>query len=235
MGLITEDTLSPLFEVPHSVPPPPLTAASPVLQSEPRTSVWTPRPISGGQKPSPNGSNWYPPPKSAESAFADKEPRWWVFFWPFGAVDSLPVALSLSSNLQASSDMVGQSLGCVAKLCLCIFETPQACWLLLVENCNLLTTWKFTAVFVLANLVAWSPLKVQRNIKSLYRNHKLHKSIKIVSLRGPQTILTVFGHSIWLSNELLKSTVFRSAIEHKTRNNKYRSNSRKCHSVVVIL
>ena len=39
--------MSPLFEVPHSVPPPPLTVASPVLQNEPRTSGWTPRPISG--------------------------------------------------------------------------------------------------------------------------------------------------------------------------------------------
>ena len=52
--------------VPHSVPPPPLTAASSVLLSEPRTSGWTPRPIPGGQKPSPNVSNWHPPPKSAD-------------------------------------------------------------------------------------------------------------------------------------------------------------------------
>ena len=48
--------LSLLSEVPHSVPPPPLMAASPVLRSEPRTSGWRPKPISGGQKPSPNGS-----------------------------------------------------------------------------------------------------------------------------------------------------------------------------------
>ena len=65
-GLITEDTVSPLSEVPHCVSPPPLTAALPVLQNEPRTSDWTPRPTSGGQKPSPNGSNWHPPPKSAD-------------------------------------------------------------------------------------------------------------------------------------------------------------------------
>ena len=49
--------VSPLSEVPQSVPPPLLTAASPVLHSEPRTSGWTPRPISGSQKPSPNDSN----------------------------------------------------------------------------------------------------------------------------------------------------------------------------------
>ena len=54
---LKQDTVSPLSEVPHSVPPPTFTAASPVLQSEPRTSGWTPRPISGGQRPSPNGSN----------------------------------------------------------------------------------------------------------------------------------------------------------------------------------
>ena len=65
-GLITEDTVAPLSEVPHPVPPPPLTAASPVLQREPRTSRWTPTPISGRQKPSPNGSNWHPHPNSVD-------------------------------------------------------------------------------------------------------------------------------------------------------------------------
>ena len=45
---------------------PPHWAASPVLQSEPRTSGFTPRIICGGQKPSPNGSNWHPPSKSAD-------------------------------------------------------------------------------------------------------------------------------------------------------------------------
>ena len=92
-----------------------------------------------------------------------------------------------------------------------------------------------------ANFVASSPLKFQRNINSLYRNPTLHKSIKVVmarqtslqmntpelnfflllSLSGPQTILTVFGHSIWLCNGSMKSTVFCSAISiaavlHKT-------------------
>ena len=105
-----------------------------------------------------------------------------------------------------------------------------------------------------SNFLAWSPLKVQRNINGLYRNPTLHKSIKVVmasqtslqlttpelicflllSLSGPQTTLTSFGHSIWLRNGSIKSTVIRSAIEHRTKNNKYRSNSRKCHLVVVI-
>ena len=104
------------------------------------------------------------------------------------------------------------------------------------------------------NFLAWCPLKVQRKINSLYRNPTLHKSIKVVmarqtslqvtthkltyflllSLSGPQTILTVFGHSIWLRNGLMETTVFRSAIGHTARNNKYRSNSHKCHLVVVI-
>ena len=105
--------------------------------------------------------------------------------------------------------VVGQSIGCVAKFCLCILETPPASWLLLAENCHLPTTWKFTAVFAVANSVVLSPLKVQRNINSLYRNPTLHKSIKVViawqtslqvttpeltiflllTLRGPQTML----------------------------------------------
>ena len=105
--------------------------------------------------------------------------------------------------------------------------------------------WSASLSVALANFVAWSPLKVQRNINSLYRNPTLHKSIKLVMARQtslqmttpelplflllrlscPQTILTVFGHSIWLRNGSTKSTVFRSAIEHTTRNNKYRSNS----------
>ena len=36
-------------------------------------------------------------------------------FWPFGEVDGLPVAWRFSSNLQASCNVVGQSLGYVAK------------------------------------------------------------------------------------------------------------------------
>ena len=94
---------------------------------------------------------------------------------------------------------------------------------------------------------------IQRNINSLYRNPTLHKSIKVVMARqtllqvttpeltfsfswvsAVQTILTVFGHSIWLCNGSIKSIVFRSAIENTTRNNKYGSNSRKWHLVVVI-
>ena len=146
-----------------------------------------------------------------------------------------------------------QSLGCVAKFCLCILETPPASWLLLAENCHLPTTWQFAAVFALANFVA-PHLKVQSNINNLYRNPTLHKNIRgvmarqtspevttpeltfllLLSLSGPQTILTVFGRLIWLCNGSMKSTVFRSTIEHATRNNVYRSNSCKCHFVVVI-
>ena len=64
----------------------------------------------------------------------------------------LPVAWRFSLNLHASSDVVGQSLGCVAKFCLCILETPPASWPLLAENCHLPTTWKFASVFAVANL-----------------------------------------------------------------------------------
>ena len=103
---------------------PPLTAASPVLQSEPRTST------------SQTGGS---------SAFADEEPRWSGSFWTFGAVDGLPVVWRFSLNLHASSDVVGQSLGCVSKFCLCILETP-ASWLLLAENCHLPPTWQFAGV-----------------------------------------------------------------------------------------
>ena len=74
-GLITEDAVSPLSGVPHFVPPPPLTAASPGLQSEPRTSGWNPRPISGDQI-----SEWFELTSASQisgsSAFADEEPRW---------------------------------------------------------------------------------------------------------------------------------------------------------------
>ena len=171
----------------------------------------------------------------------------------FGAVDGVSMAWRFSSNLHPSSDVVAQSLGCVENFYLSIHETPPQSWLLLAENCHLPTTWQFAAIFALANFVARSPLKVQRNINSLYRNPTLHKSIKVVmaeqtslqvttpeltfffsNLSGPQAILTVFGHSIWLRNGSMKSTVFHSAIEHSTRNNKYRSNSHKCHLVVMI-
>ena len=46
-----------------------------MLQTEPRASGWTPRPISGGQKPSPNGSNWHPPPKSADHLHSQTRSR----------------------------------------------------------------------------------------------------------------------------------------------------------------
>ena len=117
------------------------------------------------------------------SAFANEESRWSGLFWPFGAVEGLPMAWRFSSNRHASSDVVSQSLGCVAKYCLCILETPPASWLLLAENCHLATIWKIAAVFALANFVAWSPVKVQRNINNLYRNPTLHKSIKVVMAR----------------------------------------------------
>ena len=146
----------------------------------------------------------------------DEEPRWSSSFWPFWAVDGLPVAWRFSPNLRASSDVVGQSLDCIAKILLMHFWDTLASWLLLAENFHLPTTLQFAAVFALGNFVAWSPLKIQRNINSLYRNPTLHKSIKMVmarqsslqvtipeqtffillSLSDPQTILTVFGQSI---------------------------------------
>ena len=127
-------------------------------------------------------SEWFELTSASEiggsSAIADEDPRWSGSFWPFGAVDGLPVAWRFSSSLHASSDVVGQSLGCVSKLSLCILETNPASWLLLPENYHQLTTWQFAAVFALASFVAWSPFNVQRNINSLYRNPTLHKSIK---------------------------------------------------------
>ena len=164
------------------MPLPPLTAVSPVLRSEPRTSGWTPRPISSGQKPYPNGSNWHPPAKSEdhlhsqrrsrdEAVRSDHSEQLTVFPWrgDFHRTSTLPL-------------MWLASLGCVAKCCLCILATPPASWLLLAENCHL-TTWQFSAVFALVNFAAWSPLKVQRNINSLYRNPTLHKNIKVVMAR----------------------------------------------------
>ena len=181
--------MSPLSEVPHSVPPPPLTVASPVLQSEPRiwldaeTNIQRPEAV----------SEWFELTSASQiggsSAFTDKELRKSSSFWPFGAVDGLPVAWKFSSNLHASSDVVDQSLGCITKFCLCIFETSPASWLLLAENCHLPATSQFAAGFAVANFVAWSPLKVQRNINSLYQNLTLHKSIKVVMAR--QTSLQV--------------------------------------------
>ena len=123
---------------------------------------------------------------------------WSGSFWPFGAVDGLPMmAWRFSSNLHVSSDVVGQSLGCFAKFCLCILETHPASWLLIAENCHLPTNWQFAAVFALANFVAWSLLKVQRNINSLYRNPTLHKSIKVVMVK--QTSLRVITPELTFS------------------------------------
>ena len=68
------------------------------------------------------------------------------------------------------------------------WDTP-ASWLLLANNCYLLTTWQFTAVFALANFVAWSPLRL-KNINILYRNTTLHKSIKVVMARQTSLQLT---------------------------------------------
>ena len=184
-----------------------------------------PWPISIGQKPSLNSSNWHPPPKladhlqsqtrSREEAVRFDHSRGRGSFWPFEAVYGLHMAWRFPSNLHASSDVGCQSLGCVAKFCLYILETPPASWLLLAENCHLPTTWQFAAVFALEIFVSWSPLIVQRNIYNLYRKPTLYKSIKVVmarqtslqvttpeltfflllSLSGPLTILTVFGHS----------------------------------------
>ena len=86
-----------------------LTAASPVLQSEPRTSGWTPRPISGGQKTSPNDSNWHPPPKSAdhlhsqtrsrdEAVHFDHSDKLTVFLW-HGETSTLPLMWSASRSV----------------------------------------------------------------------------------------------------------------------------------------
>ena len=99
------------------------------------------------------------------------------------------ISTSCWSKNAAVSRAVCQSLGCVAKFCLCILETPPASWLLLAESCHLPATGQFAAVFAMANFVAGSPLKVQRNINSLYRNPTLHKSIKVVMAR--QTSLQV--------------------------------------------
>ena len=219
--------------------------ASPVLQSELRTSDWMSRPISGSQKPSPNGSNWHPPPKSAdhlhlqmrgwdEAVRSDHSEQLTVFprHGDFHGASTLPLMWSASLSV-ASQNFAYASL-----------RHPQhpGYFSLLLSVCR-------------ANFVAWSPLKVQRNINSLYRNPTLHKNIKVVMARqtslqvtspeltfflllglsGSQTILTVFGHSVWFCNGPMKSTVFRSAIEHTTRNNKYQSNSRKCHLVVHVV
>ena len=95
---------------------PPLSVASPVLQSEPRTSGWTPRPISGGQKPSANGSNWHPPPKSAdhlhsqtrcrdEVVHSDHSSQLTVFPWrgDFHRTPTLPLMWSASLSVASQN------------------------------------------------------------------------------------------------------------------------------------
>ena len=94
-----------------------------LLQSEPRTSGWTPRPISAGQQPSPNGSKWHPPPKSAdhlhkqtrsrdEAVCSDHSDQLTAFPW---RGDFHPT----------SSDVVGQSLGSIAIFFLHPWDTPS--------------------------------------------------------------------------------------------------------------
>ena len=100
------------------------------------------------------------------------------------------MAWRFSSNLHTSSDVAGQSLSWVTKFCLCILEIPPASLLVRAENCYLLTTWQFAAVFALANFVAWSPSQVQRNINGLYRYLMLRKSIRVVMARQTSLQMT---------------------------------------------
>ena len=165
------------------VPRPPLTAASPVLQSEPRTTGWTPRPISSSQKPSPNGSNRHPTPNSVDHLPSQTSRDEAVRSDHSLQLTVVPLHGNFHWTIHDSSYVIAQSLSCIAKFCLCILETPPAPWLLLPGNCHLQATWQFAAVFAPANFVAWSSLKFQRNINSLYRNPTLHKSIKLVMAR----------------------------------------------------
>ena len=189
-GFFTEDTVSPLSEVPHSVPPALFTAASPVLQSEPWTSGWTPRPISGGQKTSPNGSNWHPSPKSAdhlhsqtrsrdEAVHSDHSEQLTVFPWrgDFHRTSTLPLMWSASLSVESQNFAYLHTWDSPSILATSRWELPSA------DNLTIRCS------FALANFVAWSPLKVQRNINSLYQNPTLHNSIKVVTAR--QTSLQV--------------------------------------------
>ena len=155
-----------------------------MLQSEPRTYGWTLIPIFGGQKPSPDGSNWHPPPKSTdhlhsqtgsrdEAVRSDHSEQLTVFPWrgDFHRTSTLPL-MRLASVSVASKNFAYPSL-----------RHPAASWLLLAENCHLQTTCQFAAVFSQANFMAWSPLKVQGNINNLYRNPTSQKSIKVVMAR----------------------------------------------------
>ena len=97
-------------------------AASPVLQSESRTSGWTPRSISSGQKPSPNESNWHPTPKSTdhlylqtrsrhEAVHFDHSGQLTVLLWrgDFHRTSTLPLMWSASLSL-VSQNFVYASL-----------------------------------------------------------------------------------------------------------------------------
>ena len=110
-GLITEDSVSIVWG-PTLCAPRPLMAASPVLESEPRTFGCTPRSISGGQNPSPNGSNWHPPPKSVdhlhsqtrsrdEAVRSDHSEQLTVFPWcgEFHRTSTLPLIWSASLSV----------------------------------------------------------------------------------------------------------------------------------------
>ena len=137
------------------------------------------RTISEGQKPSPNGFNWHPPPKSVDHLHSQTRSR-------DEAVHSdhkeqLKVFRGVEIFIEPPRILWWG--------CLCILETAPASWRLLAENCHPQTTWQFAAVFIVTDFVAWSPLTVQRNINGPYRNPMLHKSIKVVMAR--QTSLQV--------------------------------------------
>ena len=196
-----------------------------------------PPPMTNIRRPeaSQNGSNWHLSPKSADHLHSqtrsrdeairfDHSEQLTFFPWRGDFLQTFTLPLMWSA-----------SLSCVAKFCLCILETPPVSWLLLAENCHLPTTWQFAAVFALANFVAWSQSKVvMARLTSPQVTTPELTFFLLLSLSVPQTILTVFGHSIWLRKGSMKLTVFRSAIEHTIRNNKYRSNSRKFYLVVLI-
>ena len=142
------------------------------------------------RKPSRNGSNWHPPPKSADhlhsqtrsrdkAVRSDYSEQLTAFPWggDFHWTSTLHPMWS-ASLLVASQNFAYASL-----------RHPQHPGYSVTEDCHLPTTWQFDAVFAMANLVAWFPLKVQRNINSLYRNPTLHKSNKVVMAR--QTSLQV--------------------------------------------
>ena len=163
----TDDTVSPMSEVPHHVPPPPLTVASSVLQSDPRTSGWTPRPTSASQI-------------GRSSAFSDEEARGSVSFWPFGVVDGPSRGVEILIEPPRFL-WCGRPVSRLRRKILLMHPwDPPASWLLFAENCHLPTTRPIAAVFALANFVAWSPLKVQRNINSRYRKPRMHKNINVV-------------------------------------------------------